>query len=113
MESLGYVLIYFLRGTLPWQGLKAETQQHKEKLILERKQSATDWGLYKDIPEEFKKHSEHVRTLRSDENPNYVYLRRLFCSLFRRRGYEYDYVFDWTELKFLDYLERNKGPDDG
>ncbi|KAF2187040.1 hypothetical protein K469DRAFT_541930, partial [Zopfia rhizophila CBS 207.26] len=51
--GVGYVLIYFIRGSLPWQGLKAETQEHKEKLILERKQSATDWGLYKDIPEEF------------------------------------------------------------
>ncbi|KAF2195592.1 kinase-like protein [Zopfia rhizophila CBS 207.26] len=83
MESLGYILIYFLRGSLPWQGLKAETQEYKEKLILERKQSATDWGLYKDIPKEFKK------------------------------SYKYDHVFDWIKLKFLDYLERNKGPDDG
>lgn len=104
--------MYFLRGTLPWQGLRAETQERKEKLILERKQSATDWGFYKDAPEEFKRYSEHVRSLRSDQKPNYVYLRRLFSTLFRRRGYEYDYVFDWTELKFLEYLERNKGPND-
>jgi hypothetical protein len=67
MESLGYVLIYFFRGSLPWQGLEAETQEHKEKLILKRKQSATDLGLYKDIPEEFKKYSEHVRSLRTNE----------------------------------------------
>ncbi|KAF1993985.1 kinase-like protein [Amniculicola lignicola CBS 123094] len=108
MESLGYVLIYFLQGSLPWQGLKADTQEHKEKLILQRKQSATDWGLYKDIPDEFKKYSEHVRSLRSDEPPNYVYLRRLFRNLFRRKGYEYDHVFDWTALKFLEHLETEK-----
>ncbi|KAF2191938.1 kinase-like protein [Zopfia rhizophila CBS 207.26] len=94
MESLGYVLIYFLRGFLPWQGLKAKTQEHKEKLILERKQSAIDWRLYKDIPKEFKKYSEHVRSLQSDEKPNYVYLYRLFRNLFCYRSYEYDHIFD-------------------
>jgi len=105
MESLGYVLIYFLRGFLPWQGLRADSQEHKEKLILKRKQSATDWGLYKDIPEEFMKYFEHLCSLRTDETPKYMYLRRLFRNLFRRKGYKCDHVFDWTALKFLEHLE--------
>jgi hypothetical protein len=108
MESLGYALLYFLRGCLPWQGLKAETQEQKEKLILEKKQSAEDCGLFKDIPEEFKEYFKHVRSLRSDEKPNYVYLRRLVRNLFSRSGFEHDHVFDWTELKFLEYLKHQK-----
>ncbi|KAF2183095.1 hypothetical protein K469DRAFT_739942 [Zopfia rhizophila CBS 207.26] len=93
-ESLGYVLIYFLKGSLSWQGLKADAQEHGAEHILNRKQSATDWGLYKDIPDEFKKYSEHVHYLRSDEKPSYRYLCRLFRSLFRHQSYEYDHVFD-------------------
>jgi hypothetical protein len=110
MQSLGYVLIYFLRGSLPWQGLKAESREQKEKLILEKKQ-ADDCGLFKDIPEEFKKYFKHVRSLRSDETPDYTYLRRLFRNLFHRSRFEYDYVFDWTALKFLEYIGKKKSDD--
>lgn len=109
MESLGYVLLYFLRGSLPWQGLKTESWEQKEKLVLERKQSAVTYGLFRDLPKEFEKYFEHVGSSRSDEKPNYAYLRRMFRSLFHRKGFEYDYVFDWTELKFLEKLEGMKG----
>jgi hypothetical protein len=64
MESLGYVLLYFLRGSLPWQ-VKAESQEQKEKLILNRKQSAEECGLFTDLPEEFKKYFKHVDLLSS------------------------------------------------
>jgi hypothetical protein len=101
MESLGYVLLYFLRGSLPWQGVEAESREQKGKLILERKQSAEDYGLFKDLLEEFKKYFEYVRSLRSDKILDYAYLRCLFRNLFHRNRFEYDYVFDWTELKFL------------
>lgn len=41
MESLGYVLMYFNRGSLPWQGLKAATKLQKYERISERKMSST------------------------------------------------------------------------
>ena len=75
---------------------------------MERKQSAEAHGLFRDLIEEFKEYFKHVRSLRSDEKPNYVYLRTLFRNVFSRKGYEYNYIFDWIELKFLEHIERSR-----
>jgi hypothetical protein len=94
MQSLGYVFVYFLRGSLPWQGLKAETRRQKEELILERKETTSTEELCEGLRKEFQMYFKHVRSLRFDETPDYAYLRRLFRNLFSRKGYEYDHVFD-------------------
>ena len=60
------------------------------------------------LPAEIEKYFKHIRSLSSNKKPNYMYLNCLFRNLFRRNGFAYDYVFDWTELKFLEYLERKK-----
>ena len=39
LESLGYVLMYFNKGSLPWQGLKAATKRQKYERISEKKMS--------------------------------------------------------------------------
>ena len=41
LESLGYVLMYFIRGSLPWQGLQATTKRQKYERILQRKVSTS------------------------------------------------------------------------
>jgi serine/threonine protein kinase len=98
LESLGYVLMYFLRGSLPWQGLKANTKKQKYERILERKISTSTEMLCKGFPAEFRSYFEHVRSLRFDDRPDYDYMKRLFRELFFRKGYSYDYTFDWEVI---------------
>lgn len=54
MESLGYVFMYFLRGSLPWQGLKAATKRQKYERISEKKMSTPIEELCKGFPCKYK-----------------------------------------------------------
>ncbi|KAG8511173.1 Casein kinase I isoform epsilon, partial [Galemys pyrenaicus] len=94
LESLGYVLMYFNLGSLPWQGLKAATKRQKYERISEKKMST---------PIEFSTYLNFCRSLRFDDKPDYSYLRQLFRNLFHRQGFSYDYVFDWNMLKFVSH----------
>jgi hypothetical protein len=42
----------------------------------------------------------YIRGLDDQDKPDYKYLRSLFGRLFRRKGFEYDNVFDWTIREF-------------
>jgi serine/threonine protein kinase len=53
LECLGYVLIYFLRGSLPWQGLKAKTKKEKYEQIKDKKLNTSLEELCVGFPEEF------------------------------------------------------------
>jgi len=100
MESLGYILMYFVTGTLPWQGLRAATKQQKYERISEKKMATPIDVLCKGAPCEFATYLNYCRSLRFEEKPDYSYLRRLFRNLFHKQGFTYDYVFDWNMLKF-------------
>jgi len=100
MESLGYILMYFVTGTLPWQGLRAATKQQKYERISEKKMATPIDVLCKGAPCEFATYLNYCRSLRFEEKPDYSYLRQLFRNLFHKQGFTYDYVFDWNMLKF-------------
>ncbi|KAF8595048.1 kinase-like protein [Ceratobasidium sp. AG-I] len=96
LESLAYVLLYFLCGQLPWQGLKAATKKQKYDRIMEKKMTTPTDLLCRGFPNEFGIFLNYCRALRFDDKPDYSYLRKLFRDLFVRKGYQYDYVFDWS-----------------
>ncbi|XVF88588.1 hypothetical protein PTKIN_Ptkin19aG0063000 [Pterospermum kingtungense] len=100
LESLGYVLLYFLRGSLPWQGLKAATKKQKYDKICEKKVSTPIEVLCKSHPVEFASYFHYCHSLMFDQRPDYGFLKRLFRDLFTREGYEFDFIFDWTIIKY-------------
>ncbi|GAA5879206.1 hypothetical protein JCM1840_007612 [Sporobolomyces johnsonii] len=106
MESLGYVLMYFLRGSLPWQGLKAATKKQKYDRIMEKKMTTPTEYLCRGFPNEFAIYLNYCRSLRFDDKPDYSYLRKLFRDLFVREGFQYDYVFDWSVQQRVDEVNK-------
>lgn len=99
LESLGYVLMYFNKGGLPWQGIKAASKKVKYERIREKKMSTPVDVMCKGFPPEFATYLNYCRGLRFQEHPDYLYLRQLFRLLFRTLKLQYDFTFDWTTLK--------------
>jgi serine/threonine protein kinase len=91
LESLTYILIYFLRGSLPWQGLKCGADDQ----VFEKKQGMSAHDLCHGLPAELYSFLEYVRSLSFDDKPDYGFLERLFVS---QVGSQYDLVFDWDVL---------------
>lgn len=95
LESIGYVLLYFLNGSLPWQGLTAVSYGELYEKICETKISCIE-KICEKFPDEFYTYIQYCRNLQYEDQPDYNYLRDLFKNLFIKLGYEYDYKYDWN-----------------
>ncbi|XP_003736763.2 casein kinase I isoform X7 [Drosophila persimilis] len=96
LEALGHMFMYFLRGSLPWQGLKADTLKERYQKIGDTKRATPIEVLCDGHPEEFATYLRYVRRLDFFETPDYDFLRRLFQDLFDRKNYTDEGEFDWT-----------------
>ncbi|KAH8613712.1 Protein kinase domain [Trypanosoma vivax] len=109
LEAIGYILMYFLRGSLPWQGLKGRNIKETCALLAKNKMSISLDILCGGFPAEFAACLHYTRNLHFEDKPDYSYLKRLFRELFVREGYHVDYVFDWTLKRIHDGLQEGKG----
>ncbi|XP_072038303.1 casein kinase I-like [Amphiura filiformis] len=96
LEAMGHMFMYFLRGSLPWQGLKADTLKERYQKIGDTKRATPIEVLCENYPEEMATYLRYVRRLDFFETPDYNYLRKLFQDLYDRKGYAHDSEFDWT-----------------
>mmetsp|Transcript_152523 Transcript_152523/g.265843 ORF Transcript_152523/g.265843 Transcript_152523/m.265843 type:complete len:375 (+) Transcript_152523:135-1259(+) len=99
LEAIGYVLVYFMNGLLPWQGIKTPAKQDKYAAIMEKKLSTSVEELCKGLPQEFATCLEYTRNLEFPEDPDYLYMRWLFQTVFRREKFDNDGCFDWNTVK--------------
>jgi len=97
LEAIGYVLMYFNRSQLPWQGFQANSKEEKYQKIMESKRSTSVETLCKGYPGVFASYLKYCRALRFEDRPDYAYLRRLFKDLFMREGFVNDGRFDWSQ----------------
>ena len=105
LESLFYIIIYFIKGELPWQNIKCKTRQEKYNKIFEIKKKVTEDGeLVKDLPLEMKKILEYILGLNFAERPNYLMMKKAIELILNKLNYSNDLQFDWYNLDFLNYL---------
>ena len=83
LESIGYLLIFFLKGKLPWMGLKKNNnnnEKNKYEKIMEKKLSIPTEILCYGIPEEFSMYLSYCKNLKFEDKPDYDYCRNLFIK---------------------------------
>mmetsp|Transcript_147156 Transcript_147156/g.409938 ORF Transcript_147156/g.409938 Transcript_147156/m.409938 type:complete len:332 (-) Transcript_147156:164-1159(-) len=94
VEALGYVLIYFARGGLPWQGVQGNSRQEISQRITECKKNMSLESLCEGCPAVLMSYLKYCRALRFEDRPDYAYLRRI-CKRGLHSGLGDDYAFDW------------------
>ena len=97
IESIGYVLMYFLLGVLPWQGLKIKKNEDQFEKIAEKKYNTPFEELTEGQPEEFLMYFKYIDNLKFEDQPNYVYLIGLFQTMIDKYCRECFYDFDWKK----------------
>lgn len=126
LEALGYVLVYLLRGALPWQGLEGKTKEEKYARIHECKKTTPLQTLCEELPQAFCAYLQYVRSLGFEEVPDYSSLRRLFRDLWQERhlsdegqpsGYDWDNLQkkekEEKEEQEADHVDDDEDDDEG
>ena len=99
LESIFYILIYFLKGSLPWQGLKVNKKEDRHKKIYEIKKNIRIKELCSRLPEEFELFYNYIRKLQFEQVPDYYYLKILLKNILEKNNYIIDFDYDWNKEK--------------
>ena len=117
LEAVGYVLMYFLRGNLPWQGLPGKNKEERYKKICQKKIDTSAYDLCLGFPKEFEKYIEYTRKMEYEEEPLYNNLKEDFIKIIEKENEDFDYIYDWSseeekklrKKEFLEELKARKG----
>lgn len=107
IEAIGYVLMYLVRGNLPWQerfqtGPKAKTNLDKYKRILEKKAAISLEILGKNAPPEFISYMTYAKNLGFTDRPDYAWCRfQMQAAMMRESKQPFDRNKDWDwDIKY-------------
>lgn len=89
-------MVYFLKGKLPWQGMKAPSNEHKEQAVMKQKMDMNTEQLCDGLPVEFVSYFRCVESLEHGVTPNYTGIRYMILRMAKTHKVEFDCVFDWT-----------------
>ena len=97
LESIAYILLYLLKGSLPWQGLKINNKEDRYKKICEIKKNISSVQLCDGFPKELETFVSYIKNLEFTEVPDYDYLRELLKIILEKNKMNVDFYFDWDK----------------
>jgi serine/threonine protein kinase len=109
LEGIGYVLVYFYLGRLPWQN-KTDKGKPLTQKITEKKLTTPPELLCKKMPREFSYYFHYCKNLKFEDRPDYNSLKCMFAELLSSRMKIHnikELVYDWFDEENT-YRERKK-----
>ena len=107
LECAAYVLIYFLRGDLPWEKIEAKRKADKYRKIYKLKSEITPEKLCENLPNEICEYLKYTRNLDFEQEPNYEYCCSLFNNVLIKIGAQNDLIFTWiNKTSILNKLKK-------
>ena len=97
LESIMYLILYFIKGSLPWQGLKIDDKELRFKKITEIKKSSKLEDLCEGMPKEIFEFCQYIKKLEFEQNPDYEYMKNCFYNILKKNGMENDNIFSWLQ----------------
>ena len=113
LESLAYIMVYFIKGELPWQNIKAKSRKEKYSKIYQLKKKMVPNELCNFLPEEMKTFLNYILNLNVKVRPDYSKLMNLINNLMNKYSYCNDLQFDWCSTSFLKMIYNSPVIDDG
>eukprot|EP00928_Gymnodinium_smaydae_P049874 TRINITY_DN3349_c0_g4_i1.p1 TRINITY_DN3349_c0_g4~~TRINITY_DN3349_c0_g4_i1.p1 ORF type:complete len:388 (+),score=59.81 TRINITY_DN3349_c0_g4_i1:119-1165(+) len=101
LEAIGHMLLYFLRGSLPWSGLDAMTKDEKYRKIMEKKETFPLPELCQGFPGAFESYLRYARGLGFTDCPEYGKLQEDFAAVRAKEGNPADHEFQWFDGKSM------------
>ncbi|KAM3142362.1 hypothetical protein pb186bvf_005519 [Paramecium bursaria] len=98
LESMMYILLFFLRGQLPWQNMPNVTEEDRCQKVGDLKASLQD-TLFKDYPVEFQRIYDYIRKLHFKSEPNYKMILQEFKKAADSQKIIIDGTYDWSEIR--------------
>lgn len=96
LESLMYIIIFFIKGSLPWMTFNKKLNEKNCARIAKFKENSHIEELCKKCPEIIKDLFMYIRNLYFEEIPDYNYIRSIIMSEMKKNEYIFDYKFDWV-----------------
>ena len=107
LESIGYMLIYLIKGKLPWDSIRIDNKRSNYLKLSQYKKNISPELLCNNLPEEFVDYIKYVRNLNFEDEPDYNYLKSLFQIMLNKQGFEEQKIFfSWINENNINKIKK-------
>ena len=111
IESIGYMMVYFLKKKLPWQGVTGNKKMERYLKIYKMKKNTPPEKLCEGLMPEMAEYISYAKKLEFEQEPDYNYLRKLFERMLKRVKNTNDIlVFSWIKMTDVTNLKNPINP---